>query len=333
MLYSLLPPLIFFGSLSGVIAIIARVMLRLRHTHQYEEAIAQARQETSERIADLTPEQKHLDIKKNRFMLVREELKNLGNRSRKVFSHLRLKRLSIRRVKEGGQAAHQAGRDSFKAALTKVKTFTDSSSTVIKNTAVPLVKSALPNRRIRLRRIDRTVAPAGAPTTPTIPPAEPAVAAPTTPLMPAIFSVEIKNEFENNTALNAATQALAAAQYAECERIVVPYIVEHARDVRAYLLLGQVAVAKEQWEEATEVFQQVLTLDPDNVEAQAALGYASLRAGHLTQALKMLQRAHEKDPANSGILQNLLIIARRLDNTGLQSSIQAKLAALPQTGV
>lgn len=130
------------------------------------------------------------------------------------------------------------------------------------------------------------------------------------------------------TILEQVSDAIGAGQLEQAEEMLIPYIVKHTKDCQAYMLLGKVAIAKGAWNEAMEVFQQVIHLDPEVIDAQASLGYAALQQGKFTIALQALQRAHSADPENVQILEQLLNIACRLDNKVLQKSVLAQLIEL-----
>jgi len=131
-----------------------------------------------------------------------------------------------------------------------------------------------------------------------------------------------------NSALTEAHEAISAEDYQTAEDLLIEYISGHTKDTKAYLLLGQVCLEREEWSEAMEVFTQVVKLKPGHSEAYTGLGNAALKAGKYTQALQALQRAHEGDPTNRKILDQLMYIAQRMDNPALQHSISEKLSQL-----
>ncbi len=137
-----------------------------------------------------------------------------------------------------------------------------------------------------------------------------------------------KAEAPKPSTLESAQRALDAGKYEQAEELLVPYIIDHARDCRAYILLGKVAEAKGSWEEAMEIYQQAVRLEPDKADTQAGLGHAALQQGKFTIALRALQRAHTCNPTDIGVLHELLDIARRLDNKVLQKSTLEQLVEL-----
>lgn len=130
------------------------------------------------------------------------------------------------------------------------------------------------------------------------------------------------------SALDQANVAIAAAQYQRAEEILVSYIVDHTRDVRAYMLLGQAAAGRKNWLEAMEIFEQVTRLNAQEPGVWSALGEAALASGKFTKALEALQRAHDADRGNVTVLRQLLAIAQRMDNRVLRESVQEELTVL-----
>ncbi len=187
-------------------------------------------------------------------------------------------------------------------------------------------------RRVRLPRRTRAV-----PTEPNIDalfasPAESATfttrVVDTTPKVTAVLSRPVHGPKKKATPLQRAQTALQEKDYQHAEDILVDYIVHHTKDTKAYMLLGHVAMAKANWGECLEIFEQVMALKPGEPGAQAGLGIAAYNLGRYAKALPALQRAHEEDPTNRLVLADLLSIAQKMDNPALQRSINTKLAAL-----
>lgn len=133
------------------------------------------------------------------------------------------------------------------------------------------------------------------------------------------------------TPLEQARRALAANRCHRVETILVPYIIKHPKATPAYILLGKAALRQRAWEEALEVFEQVVNLKPTTKGGYALLGYAAYKAGKFTKAIEALQKAHDVDPQNTSIIKRLLKIARRLDNLPLQRSLLEELTSLERT--
>ena len=128
--------------------------------------------------------------------------------------------------------------------------------------------------------------------------------------------------------LEEAQEALSAKEYERAEDILVGYIVKHTKDTDAYMMLGEAALGREDWQEATEIFEQVVSWNPKQAGVHAGLGLAAYRAGRYSMALQALQRAHEFEPENVTILTDLLSIAKKMDIPALQHSINEKLQEL-----
>lgn len=137
-----------------------------------------------------------------------------------------------------------------------------------------------------------------------------------------------KHAPDQGSPLQQAAVALAAANYQAAEDILVNHIVKHTKDTQAYMLLGQAAVGRRNWDEAMEIFEQVVAWDEHHEGALASLGDAAYHAGRYGRALQVLQRAHTADATNEVILDQLLSIARKMDNRALQHSIEEKLVEL-----
>ena len=133
------------------------------------------------------------------------------------------------------------------------------------------------------------------------------------------------------SALEQAQQALAANDCQLAEDVLVAHIVKHTKDTDAYMLLGQAAMQRQNWQEAMEIYEQVVRWNSNQQGVMAALGGAAYKAGRYTKALEMLQRAHELDPDNRVILEQLLGIAQKLDNPALCHSIEEKLEQFSDT--
>lgn len=158
--------------------------------------------------------------------------------------------------------------------------------------------------------------------------AVPSKASATPALALTTFHRPSKPQKKKLPALQRAQQALQAKEYQHAEDILVDYIIHHTKDTKAYMLLGKVATARTDWPEAMEIFEQVVNLRPQEPGAQAGLGLAAYNCGRYSLALQALQRAHEADPTNLVVLNDLLAIAKKLDNPALQRSIQTELSKI-----
>lgn len=137
-----------------------------------------------------------------------------------------------------------------------------------------------------------------------------------------------KEKEAERTPLGQAQESIQKGEYQAAEDILVPHIIKHTKDTKAYMLLGRVALAKQEWNEAMEIFKQAIRINSDTPGSYAGLGFAALKAGRYTRALEALQRAHDADPENVKVLHNLLHIAQRMDNRVLQHSVLERLSKL-----
>ena len=135
---------------------------------------------------------------------------------------------------------------------------------------------------------------------------------------------------KEETPLDKAERMINENNFDAAEDILVPHIMKHAADTKAYMLLGKSAIGKGAWEEAMEIFQQVLKINNEEVDAHAQLGHAALQAGKFTIALQALQRARDNDLGNISIREDLLFIARRMDNKVVVKGVLEELEALKQ---
>ncbi len=141
---------------------------------------------------------------------------------------------------------------------------------------------------------------------------------------------QIMQRPKEETQLEKAERMISENNFDSAEDILVPYIMKHAADTKAYMLLGKASMGKGAWEEAMEIFQQVLKINNEEVDAHALFGHAALQAGKFTIAMQSLQRARDNDPENISIREDLLFIARRMDNKVVVKGVLEGLEALKQ---
>lgn len=135
---------------------------------------------------------------------------------------------------------------------------------------------------------------------------------------------------KEETVLEKSERMIGENNFDEAEDVLVPYIMKHASDTKAYMLLGAASMGKGSWEEAMEIFQQVLKINNEESQAHAQLGHAALQAGKFTVAIQALQRARDNDPENISIREDLLFIARRMDNKVVVKGLLEELEVLRQ---
>lgn len=293
-------------SLSGIIVIMARGLARMRRA-QFTQSIQSVRQSSlrTETNEVLRPAQKSVQAIRSRAALVRQGL----GRSRAGLVWLLRRGAGVGAA--GADAAIQksrvVGRFLWQAARRGVRR-TPSPAPVEPNLDTLFGRPPAPT--IKTQVVD-TSPPAASPS----------------PVGQPTFHRQLKPK-KKLTALQRAQQALQERNYQRAEDILVDHIVQHTKDTKAYMLLGRVATAKANWQEAVEIFEQVVMIQPHEPGAQAGLGIAAYNCGRYSRALQALQRAHEEDPTNLVLLNDLLAIAQKMDNPPLQRSIRSKLREL-----
>lgn len=343
MLYDIMPPLVFFASFGGVIVLVSRVVMRTRRQELAHTMHMQARRTTGTMPEYLlSPGRSGVELLKNRVSAAASNLRQ-SVRGAKTYWQTRRERKTKHAVPEGGgisipaaswrdrtasffarasqQVRQTAGHVHNMAALKIRQPKTTPVSVAAKpDSPKPVPTTATAPPQIRIIRVESPVTKPEKITKA----AEPAQTSPQGRFIARLK----KSEAPKPSTLEAAQKAIDAGKYEQAEELLVPYIVDHARDCRAYILLGKVAAARGSWEEAMEIYEQAVHLEPDKTAAQAGLGHAALQQGKFTIALRALQRAHICDPADIGILHEILDIARRLDNKILQKSTLEQLVEL-----
>ncbi len=364
MLYNVLPPLLFFLSFAGIIILVSRVVMRSRREAFSHSMRMQASSQTSIMPEGLlNPGVSSVELLRTRAGVVASGIKGTLS-STKEYWAMRKDRKAIKQAErqakkeEKKRAAEEVVtqetspsaiaiphsnwrerafskiKDSTKGintVLQKVKEKVPQKEAEIKTASVSLQEQPAPVKatpQIRIIRVDSKPA-VNKPIEST---EEMTVVSPAkseTPSPQGRFIARIKKaQAPKSSILEQVSDAIVSGQLQQAEEMLIPYIVKNTKDCQAYMLLGKVAIAKGAWDEAIEVFQQVINLDPQVNDAQASLGYAALQKGKFTIALQALQRAHAADPENIQILDYILDIARRLDNKVLQKSVLEQLIEL-----
>jgi tetratricopeptide (TPR) repeat protein len=365
MLYDVLPPLVFFTSLGGVILVVSRVVLRVRREQFSQEIQSSGTRAKAMDDRLLRAPGRGIYLVRNRLALAAQNVTQAVGQTRRALQERRKLSRIRQQVKE--QEPQLAGRGVSEPV--RAKRWHHWLGAVAGLGKSPWLKA----RRMFKQAEASVPAPGrmGAPkpdksderqkqtqlASQSSRPIQPSVRLVTTPTgQPAAertgadekdgsrvtkerLSAEaraklvtrlLRRERHPNAPLAKAAEAIAATQYDQAEDILVPYIVGHAKDTRAYMMLGQAAVGKGTWDEALEIYQQVVKINIRAEGAQAALGRAALHEGKMTLALQALQRAHDQDPANKAVLKLLLTIAKRMDNQVLKKSVLEKLSELKQ---
>jgi tetratricopeptide (TPR) repeat protein len=320
MVYDIFPPMLFLLSMAGTVIVVSRVVMRVRH-QQFSATIKSAYQDkpvNDDHILGAVAPKKGVQLFKNRFASVGGAVTRWREQraQAKLSQPEPMKQVTESKANEIGepkqiQQPKKNWRDRLpKFSLSKLSDVTKS------------IKEAVP-ARVKVMKTAVPVTPA------VTPPAMPAVTLTrtTASLLQKVTQPKIAKPKKLHP-LQRAKQALKEAKYDEVEDILLPYIVQHSADTKAYMLLGNAAVAREQWGEAVEIFKQVTKLDNTIIEAYAELGKAAQKDGQLTTAIESLQKAHNENPGDIEVLEALLKIAKHMDNRVLRSSVEEKLQHL-----
>lgn len=350
MLYDILPPLLLFISFGGLIALISRVMVRIRAGKVSAEIQAEVDSAVPVHAESVIgPHQGNIFIVRNRLThmmrIVRTGIVRIVPRIRE--------RLAARRVAKMETAVSTASAVTPEATPEQISPevetrkiempgigMRDRLSSLAQKGKEGLtslrkeIATRTPDVQQRVRSMQeqivsripvRTTDPVEQKTAPTIRlvQQEPSPVAPKQGIMSQILKRE-----KEETPLQKAEYALSQNDFDTAEDILVPYLMKHASDTQAYMLLGKTALGKGLWDEAMEIFQQVLKINNEEVDAYAHLGHAALQAGRFTIAMQALQRARDNEPENVRIREELLFIARRMDNKVVEKSVTDELLAL-----
>jgi tetratricopeptide (TPR) repeat protein len=335
MLYDVLPPLVFFGSLGGIILIVFRVVLRIRK-EQFASNVQAAMHRTgpnhtvkSEDLAKIIgPNNKSVQVIRNRVALIIHNARSSATQLTELVQwRARQKEIPL----QGGQFDRRqkilAAGQSF---VTRAQHLSRRGHLVLAHRARAL------KDKVAWRR--RDAAEPGGMTAQTIkkrPQLSIMETAPDTRLdrvaenEPGLAGREKATKMfgrkRHRPALTQAREALNAADYAKAESVLVPYLAKHPKETTAYMLLGEAAMVRRDWDEAMEIFEQVIRLNPRVRGSFAALGRAAFEAGKFTRAIEALQRAHDAAPRDVGIINRLIKIASRMDNVPMQKSLRQEL--------
>ncbi|HVR81112.1 MAG TPA: aspartyl/asparaginyl beta-hydroxylase domain-containing protein [Luteimonas sp.] len=101
-------------------------------------------------------------------------------------------------------------------------------------------------------------------------------------------------------------------------------------DINALVEAATTAVNQGRWNEAEQLWKQVLALDPRHPQALYSLGVHAFKRGQLAEALETLQAAHAVAPRDPVVLLSLGVVLREQgDSAGELKAIEASLAADP----
>lgn len=318
MLYDVLPPLALFLSFGGIIVLLSRVMLRMRHQELSQQIHAEVAATSSIHDSLLQPGTKGVHLVRNRIAYgvasLRTNIADSIQGTRRVVADVRQRRKNKQDVSSTVQMPLQPIRErivSFAQSVTH---------------RMPNPKKRIVALRERVRRMqESSESPAVTPTIRLV--RHNVTEIGTQPERVSLMSKIVKREKEE-TPLEKAANEIANQHFDAAEDILVPYIMKHASDAKAYVLLGNAAIGRHSWEEAMEIFQQVIKLDNSIGDAYAKLGHAALNAGKFTQAIEALQHVRNIDAKNIKVREELLLIAQRMDNKVVEKGVAEELEEL-----
>lgn len=121
---------------------------------------------------------------------------------------------------------------------------------------------------------------------------------------------------------------LGKGHLARAEDILTQYLSTSPNDLSAYRWLAMVHVQRGEYAQAKEVCEEALRRNPDEGALYGPLGRAYVGLGQYSKALHMYQRAHESDEANLEYLEQLLLLASRMDHRALMRVTADKILVL-----
>ncbi len=108
----------------------------------------------------------------------------------------------------------------------------------------------------------------------------------------SLQAAEFANQKEHRLAYKV-QQKMEEGAYQECRELLRPYFAAHDRpSPTLFVLLGQVQTELEQDQEALKTYKRAAKLYPDNVLILRNYAARCLQSGRLTQAARLLERAH-----------------------------------------
>lgn len=121
---------------------------------------------------------------------------------------------------------------------------------------------------------------------------------------------------------------LGKGHLARAEDILTQYLSTSPNDLSAYRWLAMVHVQRGEYAQAKEVCEEALRRNPDEGALYGPLGRAYVGLGQYSKALHMYQRAHESDETNLEYLEQLLLLASRMDHRALMRVTADKILLL-----
>lgn len=331
MLYDVLPPLLLFASLGGIILVVSRIVVRMKRL-ELSEAIQTEGQRTTQ------PAHQLLNPKAGRIKLMQSRLAAAGSSVKQSVASLKDLPARVRSARHEKSLAAEPEADDAPATGNIIAPPRSSWRERLGGVTQKL-RTVVPRRRRRAvpSAPAHSFIPSATPPPPAAPPKiqlrhieEPSATSPAPRVETTAQRLQalVRRQRATTSPVAEAQAALENGNLSQVEDILVPYLVKHPKNTMAYMLLGEVAAKRESWSEAMEIFEQVVRLDAAAPNAYAKLGEAAWHAGRFTRALEALQRAHDVEPENVPVLKHLYKISQRMDNRVLQKSVLERLQAL-----
>ncbi|MFO7802477.1 MAG: tetratricopeptide repeat protein [Desulfovermiculus sp.] len=119
----------------------------------------------------------------------------------------------------------------------------------------------------------------------------------------SLWAAEFANQKEHRLAYKV-QQKMDEGAYQECRQLLKPYFAAHDRpSPTLFVLLGQVQTELEQDQEALKTYERAAKLYPDNVLILRNYAATCLQSGRLTQAARLLERAHAHNGSSELLYQ------------------------------
>ncbi len=360
MLYDVLPPLVLFISFGGIIALVSRVIMRMKHVQFSRELQAEA--VSAKPIHEnslLRPNRKGVSVAKNRIshmvtsarqgVVAMKDRREARKREKEEQAMQPVK--SVAKTLESATLPAPAAQPGIAVPNRKIQLpefgFQDKVAMLAQKgkRGISVLQKGIANRMPDVQKLKEKMPvrvtledepkPKSSPMIRLVRHSEPVTQEEEqakdqqSVKKNGIMSHMLRRDTEK-TPNEKAADAIEKKQYEQAEDILIAHIMKHSSDTDAYMMLGRAAIGKEAWEEAIEIFQQVIKLDSTIVDAYAELGHAALNAGKFTLAIQSLQHARDMDAKNIRIREELLFIARRMDNKVVEKGVLEELAELKQ---
>jgi len=113
--------------------------------------------------------------------------------------------------------------------------------------------------------------------------------------------------FAEDTELKQAREAINAMEYSVAVSKLKAYLKTHPDDIRRLHLLAKTYAWDNQFEAASKVYDQLLAVDPKQVEYVYGKAQALLWSEKIGEAIPLLEKAWSLQPENAEILRSLIL--------------------------